>query len=285
MNLLSSEDSNCFTLRLKKALDDDCDISAIRPSISLKRSRSEIGALMLTLGAKSVRLEQVFELIGDPSPHWVFDGDCSGIRGIGSNMDGGSILVRGNAGAGLATQMKSGQIEVLGNCGDFLAMGMRNGSIVVHGSAGDFVGAPAVGQRKGMSGGDCIVLGNVGSRVAERMRRGILFVGGNASDYGARQMIAGTLIVMGEIGSEWAAGMRRGSIILSHPASDAFAAELTAEREFELSFLPLIWRHLESILRNSPLKFSHSRWALRQLGDRANRGLGEVLTLTRSSTL
>jgi formylmethanofuran dehydrogenase subunit C len=248
-------------------------------------SRADIGAVAVTLGSQSVRLDQVFELSGDPSPNWIFDGDCSKLHGIGCDMDGGSILMRGNAGTGLATRMKSGRIEVVGNCGDFLATGMRNGTVVVHGSAGDHVGGPCVGQRKGMSGGDCIVLGNVGSRVAERMRRGTLFIGGNAGDYGATQMIAGTLVVMGEIGSEWAGGMRRGSIILSHPAPDAFAAELTAEREFELSFLPLIWRHLESLLGDSQIKLPSSRWARRQVGDRANRGLGEVLSLTRSTLL
>jgi formylmethanofuran dehydrogenase subunit C len=285
MEFLSREDSICFTLRLKRVLDVDCDVSSIRPSMFLGCDRSEIANVSLNLENHSVRLDEVFELIGDPSSNWVFEGDCSRINGIGSNMDSGTILVRGNAGAGLAQHMKAGQIEVLGDCGDFLATGMRNGSVIVHGSAGDYVGGPGVGQRRGMCGGDCIVLGNVGSRIAERMRRGMLYVGGNAGDYGATQMIAGTLIVAGQLGEEWAAGMRRGTIILSHPASHAFAAELTAEREFELSFLPLVWGHLESLLGNSRIQRSNSRWALRQLGDRANRGLGEVLTLTRSTSL
>ena len=279
------QDRNSFTLRPKRALDEICDVSAIRPLMFQGLSRAEIAAVKLTLDTRSVRLEEVFELIGDPAPNLVFDGDCSGIVGIATNMNGGSILVRGDAGSGLAANMKSGRVEVLGNCGDYLAMGMRNGTVIVHGSAGDYVGGPAVGQRRGMHGGDCIVLGDVGARAAERMRRGTLYVGGNAGDYGATQMIAGTFIVMGDIGVAWAGGMRRGSIILSHPTSQAFAAELTPGREFELSFLPLVWRHLEGLLGDSRIKVSNSRWALRQLGDRANRGLGEVLTLTRASSL
>lgn len=273
-----------LTLRPKHTLEEACDASAIQPSMFQKLSRAEIGAVKLTCDARSVRLDEVFDLIGDPSQHLVFEGDCAKMTGIGANFEGGSILVRGDAGSGVGSQMKSGRIEVLGNCGDYLAMGMRNGTVIIHGSAGDYAAGPAVGQRRGMQGGDCVVLGNVGSRAAERMRRGTLYVGGNAGDYGATQMIAGTFVIMGEIGANWAGGMRRGSIILSQRTSQEFAAELTPAREFELSFLPLIWRHLEGLLGGSRIKISNSRWALRQLGDRTNQGMGEILTLTRPSS-
>jgi formylmethanofuran dehydrogenase subunit C len=121
--------------------------------------------------------------------------------------------------------------------------------------------------------------------MGERMRRGMVYVAGNAGDLGAVQMIAGTVIVMGEIGSLWAQGMKRGSIILSHSNGDAFAAELLPAREFDLFFLELIWRHLEALFEDFPMKISSSRWAMRQLGDRANSGLGEILTLTRQTSL
>ncbi len=272
-----------LTLRLKRSLEEVFDVSAIRPSVVQVLNRAEIGAMKLACNTRFVRLDEVFELIGDPSHNLVFEGDCENIIGIGANMDGGSILVRGDTGSGVGSQMKSGRIEVLGDCRDYLAMGMRGGTVIVHGSAGDYVAGPAIGQRRGMHGGDCVVLGNVGDRAAERMRRGTLYVGGNAGEYGATQMIAGTFIIMGEIGEKWAGGMRRGSIILSQRTSQAFAAELTPAREFELSFLPLIWRHLEGLLGDSRIKISNSRWALRQLGDRTNQGMGEVLTLTRPS--
>jgi len=243
----------------------------------------EIGALKLPYNSGMIRLDEIFELIGDPSESLVIDGDCTNVTHLGMRLDKGSILVKGAAGNDFAHQMTGGRIEVLGDCGDRLATNMRNGLVVVHGSAGDCVAGPAVGQRRGMQGGDCIVLGNIGSRAAERMRRGMLFVGGDTGDFGAAQMIAGTVIVMGELGSEWAGGMKRGSIILSSPTEEDFAAELTPSREFELSFLPLLWRHLKSLVGENEVKIPSSRWATRRNGDRANQGLGEVLTLTRHS--
>ncbi len=115
------------------------------------------------------------------------------------------------------------------------------------------------------------------------MRRGILFIQGCAGSYGAAQMIAGTMIVFGRLGKHWAQGMKRGSIIIAEPQPDSFDASLTSAREFELSFLPLLWKHLANHLGDSYLRLPQSRWAYRQIGDRANNGVGEVLTLHRHS--
>ncbi len=276
-------DTSSLTLWLKKPLEGKCDGSPIQPSRLGTMKLDEIGALKLSCDSSTVRLDEVFELIGDPSESLVIDGDCTNVTHLGMGLDKGSILVRGTAGNDVAHEMTGGRVEVLGDCGDRLATNMRNGLVVVHGSAGDCVAGPGVGQRRGMQGGDCIVLGNVGSRVAERMRRGMVFIGGDTGDFGAAQMIAGTVIVMGQLGSEWAGGMKRGSIILSSPTGEDFAAELTPCREFELSFLPLLWRHLKSLVDENKVKIPSSRWATRRIGDRANQGLGEVLTLTRHS--
>jgi formylmethanofuran dehydrogenase subunit C len=270
-----------LTLRLKGELDGVCDGSPIQPSTMSRMTRAEIKAIPLNYDRRLVRLDELFEVSGEPSESLILEGDCSKLIRLGAKMDRGSMLVRGSAGDELAARMKGGRIEVLGDVGNYLAMSMRNGAVIVHGSAGDFVAGPATGERRGMQGGDCLVLGNIGSRGAERMRRGILFVGGNTGDCGAAQMIAGTVIVLGELGAEWAGGMKRGSIVLGRPARQEFAAELTPAREFELSFLPLVWRHLQALVSNDHVHFPTSRWAMRQLGDRANHGLGEILTLTR----
>ncbi|MDZ4850302.1 MAG: formylmethanofuran dehydrogenase subunit C [Pirellulaceae bacterium] len=280
-SIIGSDES--LTLRIKSELSAICDGSKLLPQLFAAMQRHDIESLKLTYDSRPVRLGDLFEVIGDPSPNLVLEGDCSRIVQIGERMDRGTILVRGPAGTGLASNMQGGSVEVLGNCGDHLACNMRDGFVFVHGSAGDHVAGPAPGRQTGMRGGDCIVLGDVGDRAAERLRRGTLFVGGNAGDYGAAQIIAGTVIVLGEIGSHWAQGMKRGSIILSRPTNGAFSAELTTAREYELSFLPLIWRHLERLLGDNTIKLPSSRWATRQLGDRANQGLGEVLTLTRHS--
>ncbi len=283
MESFSNGESSALTLRLKSLLSGACDGSGLQPSLLASMTRDEIRALKLAYDSRFVRLDELFEVIGEPSDHLVLEGDCTEITHIGKRLKQGSILVRGNAGSDVASLMDGGKVEVVGNCGDRLATNMRNGLVVVRGSAGDYVAGPSVGQRKGMQGGDCIVLGSVGVRAAERMRRGTLFVGGSAGDYGAAQMIAGTVIVMCELGSQWAGGMKRGSIILSRPTDETFAAELTPAREFELSFLPLIWNHLKNLVGEIGVKIPSSRWATRRIGDRANQGLGEVLTLTRHS--
>lgn len=272
-----------LTLQLKRELTENCDGSTLQPVLFQSMSRDEIKATRLTYDSQCVRVDELFEVIGDPCQRLVLSGDCSKIANIGLGMECGSILVRGDAGSELARRMKGGRVEVLGNCGDHLATNMRNGLVLVHGDAGNDAAGPCLGEQRGMQGGDCIVLGNIGERVAERMRRGILFIGGDAGDVGAAQMIAGTIIVMGNIGTDWARGMKRGSIILNRATQQLFGADLTPSREFELSFLPLIWRHLQQLLGKNNVKIPSSRWAMRQLGDRANQGLGEVLSLTRHS--
>ena len=121
-------------------------------------------------------------------------------------------------------------------------------------------------------------------------------------------MIAGTLAVMGNIGSHWAGGMRRGSLILGRDFSTHPTASLSEARDFELSFLPLIWRHIEKLqneaiailsLANaltrtalqrasnefpSPIKIPRTRWVQRQIGDLNCKGRGEVLVLRRVSS-
>ena len=119
-------------------------------------------------------------------------------------------------------------------------------------------------------------------------------------------MIAGSIVLLGTIGNQWACGMRRGSLILTEAMEveeTTFDADLTVAREFELSFLPLLWRHIrecwnsqlalftaitsqadyaESVLDFTD-KIPRGRWCERQLGDRSYDGRGEVLRLTRES--
>jgi formylmethanofuran dehydrogenase subunit C len=281
MNAISTKEPQPFTLRLKSAVVDCVDGAVLQPSLLANKSRAEIASIPIEAAGRMYRVADFFELINDPSEHLVIHGDCRHIARLGAGMKAGQLSIMGHAGVECGAELAGGTLEVFGNAGDRLAIGMRRGQIVVHGSAGSDVAGPSVGATRGMQGGDCIILGNVGNRLAERMRRGVLWIGGNAGDYGAAQMIAGTLVVMGRIGHHWAEGMRRGTIILPHAQPDSFAAHLTSAREFELSFLPLLWKHLQSILSERNQAVPNTRWAKRQMGDRSNEGLGEVLTLTR----
>jgi formylmethanofuran dehydrogenase subunit C len=278
-----------LVLRLKGNAIDAADGSWLQPSFFLSKGGAGLSELVVELrdgspSVRSVRLGELFEIEGNPSDHLVLEGDFSKWTGIGRNLREGRLTVRGSVGDCCGERMSGGLLEVTGNAGNFLAVGMRKGRIVVNGSAGDAVAGPMTGATRGMQGGECFVLGDVGERLGERMRRGLVLVGGSAGSFGANQMIAGTIVVCGAIGQSWAMGMRRGSIILFREPGRAFSAELTVSREFELSFLPLLWRHLSAALPNSGIRFPLSRWANRQVGDRANQGVGEILVLSRQDT-
>ena len=77
------KDAASLTLRLKRSLDSTCDASAVQPLIFEKLNRSEIGSVQLTADSRSIRLDEVFEVIGNPSRNLnSFDGDCSKLTGI-----------------------------------------------------------------------------------------------------------------------------------------------------------------------------------------------------------
>jgi formylmethanofuran dehydrogenase subunit C len=282
MNDITKTEPHGFVLRLKTDLVDWVEGEVLQPNVLANQSRADIASLRLKSRAGTAyRIDDLFELINDPSEQIIVYGDCRFVDRIGAGMKAGKLTIMGDAGDECGAGMSGGILEVFGNAGDRLAIGMRRGQIVVHGSAGDNVAGPAVGATRGMQGGDCVILGDVGDRVAERMRRGVIWVGGSAGDYGATQMIAGTIVVMKKIGRHWASGMRRGTIVLTREQAVAFEAQLTSAREFELSFLPLLWKHLQGILVDANQTVPNTRWANRQMGDRSNDGLGEVLTLTR----
>ena len=294
---------------------DRLDVAPLLPSRLAAMSIDEVLNMKLESfgSSKKFAVQELFELqwnSGQASAvenhQVVLRGDCSHLDRIGFEMDGGVILVEGSAGDQVGFGMRDGTIIVGGDCGDELCCAMRDGRVLVGGSAGHRVAGPSPGAKSGMRGGDCIVAGSCGDRAAERMRRGTLVIGGDCGDLGASFMIAGTVLLLGEIGEGWGCGMQRGSIIFTESAEmddSTFDAELTIAREFELSYLPILWKHVreawnsqlalflgitsqddyaESVLDFTD-KIPRGRWCRRQLGDRSYNGRGEVLQLTKES--
>ena len=287
------------------------DGSSIRPDGFVGLSLEQINATVLSTESGKVTLSEVFELSLDQlslEPFLVIAGDCETIEGLGTQMQNGTICILGNVGDNTGKSMSGGTLVVSGNARDHLGAGMTNGLVYVLGNCRHGLASPLAGKKSGMRGGDILVAGNVGDRACERMRRGTVFVGGDAGDYCAPQMIAGTLVVMGNLGSQWAGGMRRGSLILGRDFSTNPTASLSEAREFELSFLPLIWRHVEKLQNEafailslamaqtlaapqrastevpSPIKIPRTRWVQRQIADLNCNGRGEVLVLRRVSS-
>jgi formylmethanofuran dehydrogenase subunit C len=220
----------------------------------------------------------------------VLRGDFSRVEQLGRDHRSGTLIVDGTVGNRFGASQSGGRILVLGDAGDFAFEGRSGGEALI---AGDVLAAPSPGAKSGMRGGDLIVLGAVGKRACERMRRGSVAIGGSAGDGMAANMIAGTVFVAGTLGSDWGTGMKRGSLIVLNPVEES-AACMSEAREFELSFLPLLWNHcrgLQSRLHHvcmevcgrawPLLEFPTTRWALRQVGDLHVDGKAELLVLTR----
>jgi len=269
-------------------------------------------ATQLVTDGGTISLGDVFDVTTDrnPSePFLVIEGNCVDVDGLAAEMQSGQICILGNVGHNAARSMSGGTLIVAGNAGDHLAAGMVDGLIYLVGDCRDGLASPLPGKKSGMRGGDILVAGSVGNRACERMRRGTVFVAGDAGDYCAPQMVAGSLIVMGILGCDWAGGMRRGSLILGRETSTRSSASLSEARDFELSFLPLIWKHVEKLQNDAfailnlsisfaqsasqresreaptPIRIPRTRWIQRQIADLNCNGRGEVLVLKRVSSL
>jgi formylmethanofuran dehydrogenase subunit C len=130
------------------------------------------------------------------------------------------------------------------------------------------------------------------------MRRGTVWIAGDVGDHLAHRMVAGTILVQGRVSSQWGTGMRRGSLLFAREPVRESGASLSPGRRLELSFLPLIWKHLHTLqlqIRGTEvisakslwplLPLPSTRWVDRRVGDLAIGGKGEVLILQRQSSI
>ena len=266
------------TLRLvlRDAPAQRVDCGPLLPERLAGLGLAAIGALPLTAGNRTLRVEELFAVEGTPGDRLEFQGGSERLDRIGAEMSRGEILVSGPVGAYLARRMTGGRIEVSGNAGIFAASGMKAGEVRIGGDAGAFLAAALPGEHQGLSGGLVLVGGSAGDRAGDRMRRGTLLVGGNTGDYCASRMVAGTIAVAGSVGRSAGMAMRRGTLLLS-----ALPAHLPPTFEdcgvFPFTFLSMLaraWRGLPGPFGALPETGLRVR---RLMGDLANDGRGEIL--------
>lgn len=265
-----------LTFTLKRAPDLRVDLSPLTPDALAGKSRAEIAAIPLTSGNRKIKLEELFETSGDDTTNIVIENSCSKLDYVGHGMtSGGTLLVRGDAGAYTGFRMVGGTLTVEGDAGAFAACGMKGGLLHIIGNAGDFLGAALAGFRHGMAGGTVIVTGRAGDRAGDHMRRGAILIEGDCGDYCASRMLAGTIAVLGRTGNHTGFGMKRGTLVLWR-SPDLLSVLFSDCGTHNLSYLTLLTRSW----RDFPGKFAQleTRQRVRRyVGDNANGGKGEIL--------
>ncbi len=189
----------------------------IVPDIFKGKSVAEIGKLEVFEGNKTRMLDALFriETESDSKETTIqIDGNVRKVRGIGSHMKEGSIVIVGDVGMHTGEAMEGGKIEVSGNVESWMASMMKGGEIRVHGDVAGFLGAPPRGSFEGISGGRIIVDGNVGNEAGAHLKRGLLKVTGNAGQFTGLRMKGGTICVGGDCDGRAGAGMKSGKVVV-----------------------------------------------------------------------
>lgn len=192
----------------------------VSPDVFQAKTCGEIEGLKMWEGNRQKRLGDLFKVEEDKSDVHLgkmvirIHGDVGKVRGIGTRMTDGEIIVNGNAGFHLGVEMKGGKIVAYGNVGGWAGSMMKAGLIEIHGNAGDYLGAPYRGSSKGMRGGKIVVYGDVGTEAGACMKKGVIKVSGKAGQFLGLRMRGGTIYVEGDCEGRAGACMVDGKIIV-----------------------------------------------------------------------
>jgi formylmethanofuran dehydrogenase subunit C len=247
-------------VRLRSAPSAAADCSAVLAGDWPRLAASDLARRPVTIaGTGAVPLGDLGEVSGDPDGSVRFQGDWARAARLGAGLVEGPVVIEGDV-------------------GDEAGMGMGGGSIEVRGNAGARAGAAAPEARRGMTGGELVVHGSVGREAGALMRRGLLVAGGTLDDHPAAGMIAGTIVAFGAVGPVPGLWSKRGSIValgaVAIPSTYRYACtyqpvhlRLMLTRLKARYGLPVEERHLTGFYR-------------RYSGDLAELGKGEILAWT-----
>ncbi len=259
-----------LTLTLKQQPTVPLEAEKLSPDTFASLSLDEVRALPVHLGKHVKRLDEFFEVAGEPGDAIELHGDLSRVKWIGHAMTRGSIKVVGNVGMHLGSQMKGGAIEVTGNAGDWIGAEMTGGLIRVGGNAGGQIGAAYRGSLAGMNGGTILVGGTAGLEIGMRMKRGIIVIGGLARDFVGLQMKGGTIFLLSGAEIRTGAWMFRGTIVSLKPLR--LLPTFQRACAYDPTFLRMYAKHLRTLGITIPVG-GYERY----LGDASVPGHGELL--------
>jgi formylmethanofuran dehydrogenase subunit C len=261
------------TLTLKSALSLRVDASSLLPQTLTSLSVKEIEALPLMMGNRNVKVGDLFSVAKRTTEtsqailHII--GDAAKLDHIGASMQGGMLIVGGDAGDFAGRDMRSGSLHIHGSSGLYTA-------IIIDSNAGDWLGAPLPGGTFGLRGATVIVRGNAGARAGERMRRGLICIDGNAGDFCASRMVAGTICVAGTVGERPGFGLLHGSLLLAQ-MPEHMLPSFGDCGVHEFGFFKLLAPELSKHRAKFAKVIEKSAKARRFAGDLAVDGKGEVL--------
>jgi formylmethanofuran dehydrogenase subunit C len=223
-------------------------LEGITPDRIRERTLAEIERIETFHGNRRVPLAELFRVSGNPSDGRIeFGGELGAVDHIGAGMDGGEIVVHGDAGRHVGAGMTGGTIRVMGSAGDWVGAEMKGGVIYISGSAEDHAGAAYAGSRRGMTEGAILIDGSAGDGVGRSLRRGLVAIGGSCGSQAGFGMIAGTILVFGACGPYLGAEMRRGTIGLFGPEPPRLLPTFRWTGKFRPLFLRLIERELQRL--------------------------------------
>ncbi len=263
-----------LTFKLRDASAGRLDLSALVPHKLAGLDMRDIAQIVVGKTRDQVRVGDVFDISGTSGDTLTFVGTTAACDGLGSELESGTVIVEGDAGAYAGRTMKSGRLDIRGSVGDFLAAGLKGGLVTVKGAAGNFVGAVLTGEKNGMAGGTVIVDGDIGERAGDRMRRGTIITRGKTGASAGSRMLGGTILAEGGLGATPGPLLRRGTLIAPSVArmTDTFG---DCGRH-ELGILVIMSKHFSTTLGTlapRPLPKIVHRFA----GDLATSGKGEIL--------
>jgi formylmethanofuran dehydrogenase subunit C len=264
-------------LTLRAAPPVPLEADTVTPDALASRTLDGIRALPVALGRRTHRLDEHFDVEGDPGEDLHLTGDLSRVKWIGRGMSRGRITIDGPAGMHLGAEMSGGAIEVAGDAGDWLGAGMSGGLIRVRGNAGGQVGAAYRGSPAGMTDGTILIEGTAGLEVGMRMTRGLIAVGGAAGDFAGLQMKGGTIVLAGGAGLRTGAWMIRGTIVALAPV--ALLPTFAPAASYNPTFMRLVGRHLASLGWAVPYEEREGSYR-RYTGDAVGDARGEILVWT-----
>ena len=261
-------------LTLREAPSVPLEAEALSPDTIAALTFDEIRALPVQLGKRQRRVDDFFDVEGDPGDELEIRGDAQRVKWIGRGMTRGTLRIQGNAGMHLGSAMSGGTIEVSGDVGDWLGAEMTGGMIRVHGNAGGQVGAAYRGGLSGMRDGLIIIDGAAGLELGMRMRRGTIVVGGPVGDCAGLQMKGGTIVLQQGAELRTGAWMIRGTIVSLKPIQ--LLPTFARAAAYNPTFLRLYARRLAPLGCRVPYDDREGRYH-RFTGDTAVPGKGEIL--------